>query len=153
IDLTDPEFLNLADKYPSYEALRVVNFADTNGERSLIGFKIDKNSENWDSIFSAEIGSNKDGKQKLYIYLAKRCSDDQMLEKTTIKTNGQNVRYHRFCDGNNIYITPLSKAGDNYLINEFKKKNSVSLEFSDIAITFDATGFTKGWNSYGGDAL
>jgi hypothetical protein len=39
------------------------------------------------------------------------------------------------------------------LVDQFKKKNSVKFEFSDISLTFDATGFTKAWNSYGGDAL
>ncbi len=76
-----------------------------------------------------------------------------MLEETVVKTNGQNVRYHRFCDGSNIYLTPYSKAGDNFLVDQFKKKNSVEFEFSDISLIFDATGFTKAWNSYGGDAL
>jgi hypothetical protein len=152
-DLTDPKYLNLADTFPSYELLRVVNFSDTQSGRSLVAFKVDKNNENWDSIFSAAISSSNNGKQKLYITLAKTCNDKDMKEETVVKTNGQNVRYHWFCNGSNIYLTPYSKAGDNFLVDQFKKKNSVKFEFSDISLTFDATGFTKAWNSYGGDAL
>ena len=153
IDLTEPKYLNLADSYSLYEVLRVVNFSDTGDGTSLIGFKTDKNNEDWDSIFSTRISSNKNGKQNLYILLASTCNDKDMQEKTSIKTNGQNVRYLRFCDGQHIYLTPLSKAGDNFLVDQFKKKNSVKFEFSDITLFFDATGFTKAWNSYGGDAI
>ncbi|HCK0617622.1 hypothetical protein CGI93_22320 [Vibrio parahaemolyticus] len=154
MDLTDPQYLNVADMYPSYEMLRSLNFNDNDGKMSLFGFKTDKNSDSWDTIFAATISSNRDGKQKIYITLASTCDNtEEVLEKTTIKTNGQNVRYHRFCDGTHIYMTPISKAGDNFLVNEFKKKDSVKFEFSDIVVLFDATGFTKGWNNYGGDAL
>lgn len=154
VDLTDPKYLDIADIYPSYELMRSLSFEDNNGEMALFGFKTDKASDNWDTIFAATIGSNMDGKQKLYITLALGCTDkEQKLDGTTIKTNGQNVRYHRFCDGKYIYMTPASKAGDNFLVGEFKKKNYVKFEFSDFLVIFDATGFTKGWNKFGGDAL
>ncbi|ENM5772340.1 hypothetical protein P3491_36975 [Vibrio parahaemolyticus] len=153
LDLTDPKNLEVADMYPSYELLRSLSFEDT-GDSAMFGFKLDKSSEIWDTIFVASISANMDGKQKVYIYLALKCSDkDEKFEQSTHKTNGQNVRYYRFCDGNNVYMTPVSKAGDNYLVNEFKKKDNVSFEFPDIRVIFDAAGFTKRWNSYGGDAL
>ena len=154
LDLTDPENLKIADIYPSYEMMRSINFNDTDGNVSILGFKSSKEDENWDTLFIAKIAANTEGKQKIYITLASECSDSKkVLDGTTIKTNGQNVRYHRFCDGSNIYITPVSKAGDNFLVNEFKKSESVKFEFSDIIVLFDASGFTKKWNSYGGDAL
>lgn len=154
LDLTDPKNLEIADIYPSYEMIRSVNFNDTDANTSILGFKSSKDSEGWDAMFIAEISANKNGKQKIYIYLSSTCSDSKKnMGNTTIKTNDQNVKYHRFCDGKNIYITPISKAGDNFLVNEFKKSDSVKFEFSDIIVLFDASGFTKKWNGYGGDAL
>ena len=154
LDLTDPKNLEIADMYPAFEIMRSLNFKDTGGEKSLLGFKSSKDSDNWDNVFVAQISTSKEGEQKVYIYLASTCTDSEKpIGKTTIKTNNQNVKYHRFCDGKNIYITPVSAAGDNFLVGEFKKSEMVKFEFSDIMILFDATGFTKGWNSFGGDAL
>ena len=153
LDLTDPQFIEIADMYPSYQVLTSVNFNDTENNSTLVGFQTNKNSGEWDSIFSARIGSSSSGEQRIYINLAKTCSDNTLTETTTVKTNGRNVRYTRYCDGENIYLTPLSKAGDNFLINEFKRKENVRFEFSDIVILFDATGFTKAWNDFGGNAL
>jgi hypothetical protein len=153
-DLTDPKNLSLADNYPSFEVLRSRNFNDTRDNSSLFGFKTDKDSGLWDTIFSAEIAASKNGTQRIYIITAVTCSNKkQEYGLSTIKTNGRNVRYRRYCDGSNIYITPLSKAGDAYLLNEFKKKNSVEFEFINIRVFFDATGFTKAWINFGGDAL
>ncbi|RZP53910.1 hypothetical protein D8T48_21745 [Vibrio vulnificus] len=154
LDLTEPKNLSVADMYPSYELIRSLNFSDLEDGSALVGFKSDKTSDHWDTIFAAKIGSSKSGEQRIYITTAITCSDkDASLDNATIKTNNQNVRYSRYCDGQYIYLTPLSKAGDNFLVDQFKKKESVIFEFSDIAILFDATGFTKAWNSYGGDAL
>jgi len=154
IDLTDPKNLEVADLFPSYEMLRSINFNDTNSDSTFFGFKTSKSSGKWDTVFIAHIGANKNGVKKIYITLASECSDQkENLGTTTIKTNGQNVKYHRFCNGENIYLTPVSKAGDNFLVNEFTKKNDVTFEFSDIFVLFDATGFTKRWNNFGGDAL
>lgn len=157
-DLTDPKNLEVADIYPHYEILKSINFEDTKGSRfegySFFSLKTNKDNENWDSIFSASISSSKDGGQRVYITLAVKCSDkEKNYEPITIKTNGQNVRYRKFCDGSHEYITPISTAGHNFLVNEFKKKDNVLFEFSDIKVLFDATGFTKAWSNAGGDAL
>jgi len=158
LDLTDPKNLEIADIYPSYEVLGSISFEDTKGTQlkghSLLSFKRTKDNEKWDSVFSAGISSSKGGKQRIYVSLAANCTDkDKSYDPITIKTNEKNVRYNKYCDGSNEYIAPLSKAGDNFLVNEFKKKDSVIFEFSDIRVFFDATGFTKAWNNAGGDAL
>ncbi|CAK3099509.1 conserved exported hypothetical protein [Vibrio crassostreae] len=158
LDLTDPKNIEIADMYPSYEYLRIINFEDSAGNSTLANstvsaFEANKGSGVWE-VFSAAIGESKTGKQRIYITLAKTCDDTkEQFAAITLKTNDQNVRYNKFCDGRNIYLTPMSKAGDNFLVNQFKKKNSVSFVFSDIHIVFDATGFTKAWNNYGGDAI
>ncbi|EGQ9303616.1 hypothetical protein WD376_004201 [Vibrio vulnificus] len=155
LDLTDPKNLEIADIYPAYELVRSISFADnSNGKSALFGLKSDKNSDNWDTIFEARISSSQSGQQRIYVTTAVTCSDREAIyDSATIKTNGQNVRYNKYCDGNWIYLTPLSKAGDNFLVDQFKKKNHVAFEFLDIRVVFDAEGFTKSWNSYGGDAL
>jgi hypothetical protein len=154
LDLTDPKNLEIADIYPSYEVLTSVSFEDTKTNASYVAFKTNKDSEEWDVIFSANISNSQDGKQKLYIFLNVSCSDkDKSYDPITIKTNGQNVKYRKYCNGDDVYITPLSKAGDNFLVNEFKKKDNVVFEFSYIKVLFDATGFTKAWNNSGGDTL
>ena len=154
LDLTDPKNLEVADFYPSFEMIRSINFNDTEDNSSIVGFKSSKDSENWDAIYSAIISANKNGEQKIYVYLASVCSDSKKnMGKISVKTNAQNVMYYRFCNGKNIYITPVSKAGDNFLVNEFKNRNNVKFEFSDTTILFDASGFTRRWNSFGGDAL
>jgi hypothetical protein len=154
IDLTDPKHIEIADAYPSYEVLKVINFEDTGDGLSLFGFKSKKYSEDWDVIFHARISNSQGGDQKIYITLSTECSNtEKSYGEITIKTNEQNVRYSKYCDGKHFYITPLSKAGDNFLVNEFKKKNNVILKFSDFTLFFDATGFTKAWKKAGGDAL
>ncbi|WP_297892744.1 hypothetical protein [Shewanella sp.] len=155
LDLTDPENLTIADLYPSYEAIRTLSFSDTGKNMSLVGFKLKKESDEWNPIFSATIGSTIKGKQTLYISLDIECSGDkEILEASVIKTNDQNVKYSRYCGPDKkVYMTPTSAAGENFLINEFKKKDMVKFEFSDITIFFDAEGFSKSWSSYGGDAL
>ncbi|EHA1075519.1 hypothetical protein V3H39_22270 [Vibrio parahaemolyticus] len=154
LDLTDPKNLEIADMYPSYELLRSISFADTSSGSALFGFKSDKASDNWDTIFEARISTSKSGQQRIYVTTAVPCTERETnYENVTIKTNEQNVRYSKYCDGSRIYLTPLSKAGDNFLVEQFKKKNSVAFEFSDIRVVFDAKGFTKAWNSFGGDAL
>jgi len=154
LDLTDPKNLEIADIYPAYEVLRSISFKDTKGSYAFFAFKTKKDIEDFDVIFSAHISNSQSGKQKIYITLNVKCADkDKSYESITIKTNGQNVKYNKFCDGSSVYITPLSKAGDNFLVNEFRKKDDVLFKFSDIRVLFDATGFTKVWNQAGGDAL
>lgn len=154
IDLTDPRHLKLADLYPSYEMMTSMDFNETNGDFSLVAFKTFKDNESWDTLFVAKIASSIDGTAKIYITLASKCSDPKStLSDITIKTNDQNVRYHRYCDGMYIYITPVSKAGDNFLVNEFKTNPSVMFGFKDVPIIINAVGFTNKWNSFGGDAL
>ncbi|MEH0673140.1 hypothetical protein [Vibrio owensii] len=154
LDLTEPKNIEIADMYPYYELLRSISFADSNRDSALFGLKSDKTSDNWDTIFEARIGTSKSGQQRIYVTTAVTCKDrEASYDNVTIKTNEQNVRYSKYCDGSYIYLTPLSKAGDNFLVDQFKKKNSVAFEFSDIRVVFDATGFTKVWNSFGGDAL
>jgi len=158
-DLTNPDHLKLADMYPNYKEMRVASFDDTkgikelgDGNRSIVGLK-PNNSDDWE-IFQATLSTDTTGKRRVYIHSTNPCKNEDEDGKTvTLKTNEQNVRYVRYCDGNFYYFSPISTAGLNFLVSEFKKKEAVKVEFSDIHIIFIATGFTKSWNNFGGDAL
>ncbi|CAM3718968.1 hypothetical protein [Pseudoalteromonas maricaloris] len=153
-DLTDPSNLDIANTYPNYQLLQILSFEDTGNGQSIIGFKTEKSNENWGPVFAASIALSKNGNQRIYIYTARTCNNTQKrYEDIILKTNEKNVRYSKYCDGSIEYLTPRTTAGDNFLESEFKKKNVVVIEFSDIKLVFDARGFTKAWNSKGGDAL
>lgn len=154
LDLTDPKNMSTSEVYPSYEALQVVNFNDTKANMAIFGLKSDKASKDWDILISVSISESKGGKQSIYITLDTKCTDkEKEYGEMTVKTNDQNVRYSKYCDGKNIYITPRSMAGKSFLRDEFLKKQYVAFIFEDIFVTFDASGFTKAWNNFGGDAI
>lgn len=153
-DLTDPSNLAISNIYPDYELLSSANFAATGNGKSIIGFKTKKSNEDWEPIFIVSIGHSKNGNQRIYITTAKTCNDIEVnYEDIILKTNEQNVRYNKFCNGSFQYITPRTDAGDRFLESEFRKEDVVTIEFSDIVLFFDATGFNEAWDSKGGDAL
>jgi len=158
-DLTDPVNLEIADMYPQFKKIRILSFKDTigskelgDGNESYFGY-IENDTTNY-NFFRVSISSSNSGKQRIYIYLAKSCKNaDEKVNTVVVKTNGTNVKYHQYCDGYNYYLGPISTAGLNYLVSEFKIKDNVLFEFNDINVLFSAEGFTKSWKKYGGDAL
>ena len=158
LDLTDPEFMDIADTYPAYKSLKSLSFKFTNDleglkNSSVLGFKT-INSEVYDVIYQTRIGFNMDGQQRIYIHLDRRCSESNgFVDELILPTNFRNVTYNRYCDGNQYYLTPKSMAGLNYLVSELKKEESIIIEGNDIKLLFNAIGFTASWNGFGGDAL
>ncbi len=157
LDLRDPENIDIADIYIAHNFIRIVSFADTQGDknsgRSFFGLSKD-GGENFEDVFVASILFNKSGERNIYITTNIKCEGDGAdLDDTVVKTAGQNVRYLQFCNGETIYITPRSEAGKNFLLKKFKELNNVAFEFSHLNVLFDATGFTKAWENIGGDAL
>ncbi len=150
IDLTNPDNLELSNLYPDHDTLETINFNDTEGKFSRF---LLKNNQNPDSNLSikAHIGSGTSGEQRIYLLTNKACYNSEKVENKTIKTNDKNVIYNVYCHNGQQYFTPKSTAGLNYVINEFKRKKYVF--FSVFIAYIDATGFTKAWNNYGGNAL
>ena len=79
---------------------------------------------------------------------------------TVIVFNGQAIKMLRFtkkyADTRNIYFsyTPETEAGHLYLLNLFKKsKSPIEVNFGGEKLYIPVRGFTKIWNSYGGDAI
>ncbi|GAM59089.1 hypothetical protein JCM19231_550 [Vibrio ishigakensis] len=64
---------------------------------------------------------------------------------------------NEFQDSSGEYTSAgaLTDAGQQFIVNEFKRKNVVHVKFGPNggAVNFSAKGFTKAWNNGGGDAL
>lgn len=110
-----------------------------------------------------KVGSSTSGKQRIYFEtinwsngeFKNTCSGE--MEATTIKVNNQNVTFHRWCnketfDGqqfNVLSFSPVTGKGLDFVVNQFKTKNTVTVD----GVKYSAKGFTKVWNSYGGDSI
>ncbi|MER0326215.1 hypothetical protein [Vibrio vulnificus] len=115
--------------------------------------------------YSVEIAPSRSGKQNLYIFWdSKDCIvNNDKIDKKVFKVNGQNVSFLVFCenyknsDKKYISATAASDKGAEFVINQFKAKSWVTLSNIDSdkldKIKFWANGFTKAWDSAGGDAL
>ena len=81
-------------------------------------------------------------------------------DATTIVFNNQAVKMSRWCkkfsDADKYYLelTPATVRGQNYVINLFKAATSpISLQYNNETLYFPVMGFTKAWNSAGGNAI
>ncbi|WP_425636151.1 hypothetical protein [Vibrio owensii] len=81
------------------------------------------------------------------------------LKNSVVSVNGQNVKITTFCEpyeGGTLYsFTPTTKAGHDFVFNALTRgKNVLIGHWSDRGLVdISAIGFTKAWNSYGGNAL
>ncbi len=72
----------------------------------------------------------------------KTCYYTSGKTESIFNVNGQNVKFEPRCsNGKTIYLAK-SKAGSDYVLNEFKRKNSVKVG----EWVFSARGFTKAYN-------
>lgn len=114
----------------------------------------------------ASIGHSKSGHQRIYFsnyYSEKKniCSYTSSYPTTsTIIFNGQAVKMSRWCkkfaDVDQYYYeyTPETYMGDSYVINLFKKATTpIRIQMNGETFHFPVLGFTKAWNSAGGDAI
>lgn len=159
IDLTDknaPDVKVFTKAYPGYELYLSQNFYDTNGKITVSALKIKKSNKRYDKFYGVSISNDQTGKQRLYIgMLDKHCKkDNDTPNKSVLNIEGVNVKMTYFCggDGHGSY-TPTSDEGSNFLVDNFKRKNTVRIKLDSLPIFFEATGFTKAWNKHGGDAI
>ena len=116
--------------------------------------------------FTAAVGHSKLGEQRLYF--SKYYTDDTNVcsytttypTTTTIVFNGQAVKMSRWCkkfaDANQYYYeyTPETDRGDSYVINLFKRATlPIKIQIDGDAFYFPVMGFSKVWNSAGGNAI
>ncbi|QLE85330.1 hypothetical protein FLM48_09680 [Shewanella sp. Scap07] len=87
--------------------------------------------------------------------------DANGYRETVYKINGQNVKMRERCtkytDTNSHYKMSwaITDNGHSFIVNTFKNaKDSVHVKFSDGgAVNFSAKGFSREWNSFGGNAI
>lgn len=62
-----------------------------------------------------------------------------------IKVNDQSIKARSQCTGDRkVAIFPLTDAGYNFVVNEFKKSQSVTVQYNDsFSSVYSAKGFTK----------
>lgn len=125
---------------------------------------INSNTE-LDRVLVVHISHSVSGKQKIYIkdqYVGKHDSCDTSENGTFVvaKFDNQPVKMILYCEtftNVNIkyaYATPETNKGLQYVVNLFKKKSgSVNVEFHGLNGQISAKGFTKAWNSAGGNAI
>ncbi|HIF9534261.1 TPA: hypothetical protein ACX6S0_002620 [Photobacterium damselae] len=76
--------------------------------------------------------------------------DRSRLNVNIINVNGVNVKVEYFGKTNfgTDYVTPITQRGSDYVINEFKRSNSVQIKMEGYnRYTFTAGGFTKALNN------
>lgn len=128
--------------------------------------KYTSNYNNESKILASEISHSKSGYQRLYFreYYAgdiNICKYTTAIpESTTMIFDGQAVKMSRWCskfgDSNNYYfsLTPETERGHNYVVNLFEIATSpIEIQFNYEKTYFPVIGFTKAWNSAGGNAI
>lgn len=110
----------------------------------------------------SSIDMSEDGHQRLYTMIdfpgkdSCRLGQDDHLPNVA-KFNGQHVKMHSFCNHNGTYsyisATPATQKGAQFVVNEFKRQKNVRIEFADFNVVMPATGFSRAWSHYGGDAI
>ena len=116
--------------------------------------------------FESEIGHSKSGYQAIYFrsYYTGSMNTckyaNSLPSNTTVVFNGQAVKMLRWCkkfnDADQYYLelTPATERGDSYIINIFKVATSpVKIIYDNEILYFPVMGFTKAWNSAGGNAI
>ncbi len=117
-------------------------------------------------IFRAKISHSTSGHQRIYFsnfYVAELniCKYKTSLSKsTTMIFDGQAVKMMSWCkksgDSSHYYLelTPATDLGDSYIINLFKVSVSpIKIQYDNETLYFPVIGFTKAWNSAGGNAI
>ena len=116
--------------------------------------------------FESEIGHSRSGQQSIYFrnYYVESMNtfsyQNSLPNNTTMVFSGQAVKMlswcKKFADTDHYYLelTPATERGDNYVINLFKiATSSIEIIYDNETINFPVTGFTKAWNSAGGNAI
>ncbi|MDX2375005.1 hypothetical protein NJD71_12850 [Psychrobacter sp. PP-21] len=135
------------------------------GDRSASVMYMSGSSED-SKILIANITHSASGHQGLYFSDHYVDTSDVCSFKTTVPSrytmvfNGQAVKMLRWCkkftDVDQYYfeLTPATERGDNYVIRLFKKATlPIKIQYDNETLNFPVIGFTKAWNSAGGDAI
>ncbi|MBS9779980.1 MAG: hypothetical protein KGV51_05065 [Moraxellaceae bacterium] len=127
---------------------------------------------NEEKYFNAKIGHSIVGRQNIYFtdsYNSNKsmCKLDIMYkyglnepQRVTMIFNGQAVKIIRMCrkfsDANSTYYeyTPQTDIGHSYVVNLFKTSlTPIKVQFDNETLYVPVRGFTRAWNSAGGNAI
>ena len=154
VDLSKPEANGIAAVFKGYDFYSSRSFSDTGTNESKIA--VGKyESDSWGRIWVASIGSAKNGEQQMYFSAVHDfCDDkDEPSSASVFNVEGKNVRFTKYCNGEYREYFITTRKGEDYVLEQFKKRDMVSIKGFQYPLLFDAAGFTKAWNSFGGDAL
>lgn len=117
-------------------------------------------------VLEAEVSHSERGYQRLYFSdfyfdnLNVCTYSTSIPSSTTIIFNQQAVKMLRWCkkfdDTDQYYFlyTPETDQGESHIINLFKRATSpIEIKYNNETLYFPVIGFTKAWNSAGGDAI
>lgn len=144
-------------------SILVINWGATTSDSSSVHYA--RNSYDKEIRKIETLVSHSDtGNLRFYIYLENRegniCDDYLPPTTDTVVFNHQAVKMVRFCNKyhgeNQTYYsyTPYTDEGHKYVVNLFKKSTKpVEVTVNGDTIDIPVIGFTKIWNSFGGDAI
>lgn len=118
-------------------------------------------------IFASSISHSQTGNQRIYFSHFYTNSDKNICsyenrypDISTMVFAGQAVKMLRWCkkasDENQYYYnyTPETDRGHSYVVNLFKVATSpIEIQHNNETLYFPVIGFTKAWNSAGGNAI
>ncbi|PMG45651.1 hypothetical protein BCU90_17455 [Vibrio lentus] len=117
--------------------------------------------------WTVKLGHSNNNQQRLYFVYEQldgnnACNPNDHNPTAIWRFNGQPVQMFQWCSAYSdtgryyLYGSPRTNAGDRYVVDTFLKKEWVYLEAPSPytwQINLSAKGFTKAWNSFGGNAL
>jgi len=118
-------------------------------------------------IISITISHSRAGNQSLFFdyfkidedgKITSTCEKKREVEDSIMRINNQPVRFNLFCYEDASGIWYESKAaqtdvGKEFVINAFRKSNTVTVSSPQYSFEVPAKGFTQAWENAGGDAL
>lgn len=107
----------------------------------------------WGEMFRAVVFQSISGNKNVgLVFSSDSCKgfEDKVLRAPSYNINNVAVQTSAQCidDGKRMDF-PRTAAGRDYVVNEFKRKNSVTYEQDGIKVIFSANGFTKSYNEHG----
>ena len=153
---------------PSY-ATTIENSADWVDDRPAAGvlYTSDYDDAYKTKSFEASIAHSKNGEQRVYFNIDYDINDDsdefvfgRDVADKTIVFNGQAVSLYgqtkRYSNVGRLYYsyTPKTNKGHEYILDILKKSTTpIKVEFENETIYLPVKGFTKRWNTGGGNAI
>lgn len=131
---------------------------------AFVSYKKAHDPDGFRSI-TVSIGHSKNGEQRLYIKPFSfdkhpRCNTYSGPDTITMTFNDQAVKMLKFCsdytDSNSAYYTytPATEKGLLFIVNLFKTSTTpIKLTFDGDTVYVPVRGFTRAWNSSGGNAI